>query len=200
MSVSWPPPACHRVPVTETGWFEVGDDSTQRAWGDPRLATWDYAFSSQQGCIEGKRELVTPDGSRLEFEYHSTAAVWIELSDDTASVLGAEPRFWRHLGLGRLRKDLSTPLDAEPERIWIQASQGEAVLVLRPEGQEETPVFFLIGPLGEGAQNLARTFESVSLTFFVGSGFLPRPTMRGLDIAVAEKRAWGGLVACTPEG
>lgn len=187
--------------MTNIGWYEV-DEDTDTPWGDPRLRSYDYSFAGESGAVAGERLVNTSDGGPAHpFHYHSSTDVWIEVGDQTAEQLSLGPQYWRRLGLGRLRKDGTVPLEPPADRIWIQASQGDnAVVVIRPPEDGAPLVFFHIGALGHAAGVIAGWQLWVSVIFFVGDGFLPGPTARGLERAWIAKRAWGGHVACTSGG
>ena len=85
----------------------------------------------------------------------------------------------------------------EPDHVWVQSAKDDAVLVMRPDATS-TPAFFMVGPLGEGARRMAAGPGFFEVVVAVGEGLLPNPTMRGLEAAAQDRRAWGGQVACTP--
>lgn len=185
--------------MTGAGWHEIADEGSGRVWGDPRLARWDYEYADEPGWTAGESQLLAPSGERFSFRFHSGTFLWIEMPEDAAAALGQLPRYWRQLGFGRLRKDLTVPLMPDADRVWVQSALDDAVLVMRPHATP-APAFFMVGPLGEGARRMAAGPGFLMVLVAVGDGLLPNPTMRGLDAAAQDRRAWGGQVACTAAG
>ena len=172
-------------------WYDVGDG---------RL---DYAFSQEDGARSGRGTLVLPRSEPADFLFLTGTAVYLQVTDETAGRLTAGrtmAQLVRWLGLGRVRKDLSTPLEARADRIWIQSVQDSAVLVLRLGDGPEDVAFFPLGELASGARAMAAGFGRVQVMVFVGDTFLPRATWRTLEELVSRQQAWGGLVAYTDAG
>lgn len=179
------------------GWFEVGVD-LETSWGDPRFQTYDYSFI-HDGTLVGEGELITSDAKKHPYRYLADTGLSIQVDEATAAAVGIDARLCRRLGLGRVRKDWSTPLYPPAERIWIQDALQRPTLVLRP--QEDQPIVFF--PLPEQTRpawgaTVARV-DIVLTTLVIGDEFLPAATGRGLERARIAKRAWGGLVAATTE-
>lgn len=175
-------------------WVPAEDDGT--TWGYSLLNGQDWVYPSE-GTTQGVRQMVTADGQAWDVRFHSGDDVKIEIPEESFAALGEFPRYFRSLGLGKLRKDLSLPLMPSGETIWVQSALDDATLVVRPAGAD--PAFFRLGPLGVGALRSAR-MQVVSVVFFVGTNVLPDPSMRKEARAGMAGKAWGGLVACTTLG
>jgi hypothetical protein len=106
--------------------------------------------------------------------------------------------FARRTGFGQGSQLRQVPAD----RMWIQASQDEAVLVVRREDGPEHAAFFLLGAaLAPIAKKIALGLGRVRVFFIVGDERLEavlakaRPTGR-----IDHPTMWGALVACTAQG
>jgi hypothetical protein len=174
-------------------WVDAVEDGTE--WGYPLLRSNDYEYDEVDGA-GGQGELVAPDGTTHAFDYFAGAVLKIELTDEALGSLGRLPAYFRSLGLGRLRRDHSLPLLPPADRIWIQSTQDEAVLVTSTD--RGGTAFFRLGELHDSTRRMALT-GMVPVLFLVGVGVLPDPTMRQEARAAAAGRAWGGLVAATAE-
>jgi hypothetical protein len=178
----------------ESEWVPADEDGTP--WGYPLLTAHDFIYGDA-GATQGIGQMIAPDGRTFEFHFYSGNDIKIELSEQAFAALGQFPKYLRSVGLGKLRKDMSTPLMAPSDQIWVQSAQDSATLVMRPPGSE--PAFFRIGYLGLGALRMARGTH-LGVLFLIGTNVLPGPTMRAESRAGMAGKAWGGLVSCTAAG
>jgi len=143
--------------------------------------------------------LVIDGVGQFEFDTTSDSAVYIRISDSVADVLTAGAgmtRFTRRTGFGRGSELPQPPAD----RVWIQASQCDAVLVVRREDSPEHAAFFALGPLGATARRLAPSI-GVQVFIVVGEEDLAAVLRRTRPMGRIDHPAmWSALVACTAEG
>jgi hypothetical protein len=180
-------------------------EETGRGPVQPELAAWARArlAETMHRVASTTREdapLIIDGVGQFGFDAVSDAEVFIRISDAVAHELTAGAgmaSFARTTGFGQGSEMTQVPAD----RVWIQASQGEAVLVVRREDGPEHAAFFLLGPLAPVAKKIALGLEHLRVFFVVGDERLDevlataRPTGR-----IDHPAMWGALVACTAEG
>jgi len=133
----------------------------------------------------------------------ATSAVWVQLDSTVAAAFAggaSSSLLFRRAGVGRVRKDLSTPPEAPADRIWIQGLDDKAVLVIRREPGPEHAAFFRLGAPSSGVRGLGRTFGRLAVQFVLADDFLPDASFRHLHRMVEQRRAFGALVSCTTDG
>jgi hypothetical protein len=176
--------------VATSGWFDIGDGQN------------DYRWSAEQGAVLRESSFHL-DGGEYPCRILSSLAVFVQLSEEGAAALAGGVQLaalFRRAGVGRVRKDLSIPLQPSADRIWIQALGGDAVLVLRRESGPDHAAFFRLGQLSDAARSLGHTFGSVGVEFVLADDFLPDAAFRHLQRLVELRRAWGAQIDCTADG
>ena len=106
---------------------------------------------------------------------------------------------FRRAGVGRVRKDISIPLKPPADRVWVQALDSDAVLVLRRVIGPDHAAFFQLGQLTEGARRTGAG-SRLPVMFFEAEDYLPDARWAHMLQLVGEHRAWGALIACTRDG
>jgi hypothetical protein len=181
--------------IEETGQGPV--ELELAAWARARLAE---TMSRVATTTQVAAPLVIDGVGRFGFDAVSDAEVFIRISDAVAHELTAGAgmaSFARGTGFGQGSELTQVPAD----RVWIQASQDEAVLVVRREDGPEHAAFFSLGPLAPTAKKMALGLGRVRVFFVVGDEKLEavlataRPTGR-----IDHPAMWGALVACTAQG
>lgn len=177
--------------MASSGWYAIGDGKL------------DYSYDTDDAVFRSVPLLVPAAGSQTELKLRDGSEVWIELPPAlVAPLTGGVPMhlFCRRIGLGRVRKkDSSTPLRPAPDGVWIQAVQGEAVLVMR-RGPGEDYAFVLLGELTPTSREHAAVFGCLRVLLLLSDRFMERPTWRAMNELVASRNAWGGMVTCIEEG
>lgn len=171
---------------------------------DPELAAWARARLAEtmhrvETTTREDAPLIIDGVGQFRFDALSDAEVYIRISDAVAHELTAGAgmaSFARRTGFGQ--GSALTPVPAD--RVWIQASQDDAILVIRREDGPEHAAFFYLGPLAPTAKKMALGLERVRLFLVVGDEELEavlataRPTGR-----IDHPAIWGALVACTAQ-
>jgi hypothetical protein len=181
--------------IEETGQGPVQPELA--AWARARLAETMHRVAT---TTRKDAPLIIDGVGQFGFDAVSDAEVFIRISDAVARDLTAGAgmaSFARRTGFGQGPALTQVPAD----RVWIQASQGEAVLVVRREDGAEHAAFFFLGPLAPTARKMALGLGRVRVFFLVGDEKLEavlataRPTGR-----IDHPTMWGALVACTAQG
>jgi hypothetical protein len=173
-----------------SGWYAIGEGKL------------DYSYDVDDAAFRAVPLLVPAAQSQAELRVRDCSEVWIEVRPTLVEVLtGGVPMqlFCRRIGLGRVRRDGSTPLRPSHDGVWIQAVQGEAVLVMR-RGPGEDYAFVPLGELTPKSREHAAVFGYLRILLLVSDTFMDRPTWRAMNDLVASQQAWGGLVTCIEEG
>jgi hypothetical protein len=181
--------------IEETGQGPVQPELA--AWARARLAETMHRVAT---TTRKDAPLIIDGVGQFGFDVVSDAEVFIRISDAVAHELTAGAgmaSFARMTGFGQGSELTQVPAD----RVWIQASQGEAILVVRREDGPEHAAFFFLGPLAPTARKMALGLERLRVFFVVGDEKLEtvlataRPTGR-----IDHPTMWGALVACTAQG
>jgi hypothetical protein len=173
-----------------TGWFDVGNGQM------------DYLYSTEPDAVMNVSS-VHLDGHEYPFRMLSASSVHIQLVPDVAQVLagGSElSTLFRRAGVGRVRKDLSTPLKPPADRIWIQALNRDPLLVWRRESGPDHAAFFRLQRLSQADRSVGTAFGRVPVLFVVADDFLPRASWQHFVQVVEQRQAFGALIACTEDG
>jgi hypothetical protein len=163
---------------------------------------WDHLISREHGALASESS-VHLDGYEYPIRVLSTVGIYVQLTADVAQALAGGTALatrFRRTGIGRVRKDLSTPLEPAADRVWIQALNREALLVWRRESGPDHAAFFRLGQLSSGARTLADAFGRVAVLFIIANDFLPEASLQHMQQFVEQQRAWGALIACTADG
>jgi uncharacterized protein with HEPN domain len=171
-----------------TMWFE-----------DPDSERWDSLRGDEPGSV-GRESSVHVNGSDYSILVRSQGGVVeIQLSPDVGSAIGGSvplSTMFKRAGIGRVRKDCSTPLEPRPDQVWIQAKLGEAVLVVRFGGPDHA-AFFRLGELSQSTRALG---PRNPVLFFLAEDYLPEARWSRMLQLVRDQKAWGGLVTSTIDG
>jgi hypothetical protein len=144
---------------------EQREDLAERPsrWFVDEQGRYDYAWSTEghlrQGWLgleHGGQLVKMPIAVRTV-----SAGVMVQLSEATANLLTEGVRmdlFIRRRGMGRVRKDLSLPMEPPVDHAWVQGSNDNAVLVMRRREGDRVEDFaaFHLGPMeGEPGPSMA---------------------------------------------
>jgi hypothetical protein len=161
-----------------------------------------HLISREPGALASESS-VHLDGSEYPIRVLSTVGIYVQLTADVAEALAGGTALatrFRRTGIGRVRKDLSTPLEPAADRVWIQAVNREALLVWRRDTGPDHAAFFRLGQLSPGARSLADSFGQVQVLLVIANDFLPEASVRQMQQLVEQQDAWGALIACTADG
>ena len=171
-----------------TGWFQDEDSGG-----------WDRVRGDERGSI-GRESTVHIDGTDYPIRVRSHGGIEIQLSPAVGAALAGDvplSTMFRRAGIGRVRKDVSTPLEPDPDRVWIQAKLGHAVLVLRRGDGPEHAAFFRLGELDRNTRALSSRSQ---VLFFLADDYLPEARWSRMLRLVREQEAFGALIASTIDG
>lgn len=170
-----------------TGWFQDDEGRLEMVRGDAPGSVW-------------RQSSVYLDGIEYPIQVRSHAGIEIQLSTEVAAILAGDvplSTLFRRAGIGRVRKDFSTPLEPNADRVWIQAKLGDALLVLRRNDGPDHAAFFRLGELSQSVR--ASIFRDQVL-FFLADDYLPDARWLRMLQLVHDQRAWGALIASTIDG
>jgi hypothetical protein len=160
----------------------------------------DATMSDMETTSRRAAPLVIDGIGQFEFDTLSDSEVFVRISDSVANELTAGAgmtKFARRAGFGR-----GTELPGAPaDRVWIQASQGDAVLVVRREDGPEHAAFFFLGSLGAGARRMAQGLGVVQVFIVADDEELDAVLTRARPMGRIDHPAmWGAVVSCTADG
>jgi hypothetical protein len=162
----------------------------------------DFSYASMGDLFVGAAVLEEGPTVEVALLVHDGGVV-VQVSDAAAATLAASagmPWLAESLGMRPLLGDDPTPAVLEPDKVWMQSTQGpNAVLVLRPP--PGSTVFVGLGLLPETLRYQARLIGAIRLDLVVGDDpLLPTLTGRGLAELSARGRGWAGMVSTTDRG
>ena len=166
----------------------------------------------------GVGTFTVPSGERLPCRYETYRSFTIQVDSEHAGALtgGVEPRrFFRALGLGVVRKDLSIPLRPPEDKVWIDDAgtaprlslRGDAGVVTfalghRVYDEQENAWLTRLGQetIQDEGRGLYARGVPTAVILCVGGHVLPSPTQvqhwfAQYQLDQAGHRLWGGLVS-----
>jgi hypothetical protein len=183
---------------------DIHDGSRPKGWFDTPDGGKDYSYADQIGAVAGAATLIVPGaGVTYACPYFADSGLWIQIPDQAAGELGGNAgmhRWARTLGMGRVRKDGSTPLEPPPDRIWVQRAFGDATLVTRHDASETGYAYLRLGELPRTAKTQLAITSRLQTRLFVSADFLPAALWSVEQTLIAAGQAWGALVSATIEG
>lgn len=155
-----------------------------------------HRYSLEPGAV-GRECSVTVDRVEHPIRVLSSLGIFLQIEPNVASVIarGMElPALFRRLGVGRVRKDGSTPLEPPLHRIAVHDVDAEAALVWNPGEDPATRTVFRLGRLSAATVHLAATFARVSVQIYIATDFLPEARWERSRQLIEQRSAFGAMV------
>jgi len=159
-------------------------------------ASWDPPRTDSR-LLVSTIQLSTGETAPVLVEQHDGAGVTIQLNDEVGREMtqGVPLGTWfRRLGLGRVRADLSVPLEPPDDRVWITEPDGDARLHF---ASRDGVAVVTLGELSYSSRRMLQYF-GLGVIICVGGHLLPDEHHRQLIHERDQGTVWGGLVSEGP--